>query len=95
MEENEDDAQRTDVADAEHEEAEEASTQRSTIGKLVVGNLLGHVPAEEQASKQATSGQEYLTCQEVKPVEQRFSTDDQPAAGIAKRQGAEHPDNGT
>ena len=52
---------------------EEASAQLAPVGKFVVDNLVGDYPANEDAGQETDYRQEYLTGDEVEPVEQRPS----------------------
>ena len=56
---------------------EETSAQFTPVGEFVVDNLVRYYPAYEDAGQETYGGQEYLTRDEVEPVEQRPSEDDQ------------------
>ena len=46
-----------------------------------MNHLVGYYPANEDTGQETYYGQEYLTRDEVKPVEQRLSEDDQSVDG--------------
>ena len=71
MKEDEKDADGTDILHEEQVEVEEASMQGAPVGKLIAYHLVRHEPSQEDAGQEPDNGQEYLSCQEVKPVEQR------------------------
>ena len=56
---------------------EETSAQLAPVGKLVVYYLVGEYPTNEDACQESDNGQEYLSCDEVKPFEQRPTEDGQ------------------
>ena len=67
---------------------EEASAQLSPVGELVVYYLVGYHPANEDTCQEAYDGQEYLSCDEVKPFEQRTAEEYQ-TVDSAQRQRTE------
>ena len=69
MEEDEQDADGTDVADAEQVDAEETATQGSSVGELIINDIALHIPSHEQTGEKTTYGQEELTSGEVEQVE--------------------------
>jgi hypothetical protein len=73
MQEDEQDGQRADILDEQQIGVEKASAQRSPIGELVAHQFVGQEPANEDAGHETYEGQEYLSCDEVEPVEQRFT----------------------
>ena len=52
---------------------EEASTYRPPVGELVAHDLMGQEPSDEDTCQESHDGQEYLSCDEVEPLEQRLS----------------------
>ena len=49
------------------------SLQGSPVGKLILYYLLRYIPAQEQTGKESCQRKEYLTRNEVEPIEQRLS----------------------
>ena len=75
MEEYQDDADRTDVANGEEVHAIEAEVQLIIVGELVVYYLSGNIPAHKQAGQHASQGQHEVGCQLVTEVHERQSHD--------------------
>ena len=91
MEEDGEDAERTDEAHEEQEETEERVAQSTVVSELVIYHLAGHHPANEDAGEETYDGQEYLTSDEVKEVEERHSQNRETVIA-AQRQRTEHTD---
>jgi hypothetical protein len=73
MQENKQDANRTNIFYQEQIEVEIPSdTQGATIGKLVVYQFMGDKPTNQNTSQESHDGQEYLSCHEIEDIEQRF-----------------------
>ena len=68
MQENEQNADRTDILHQEQVEVEEASAQLAPVGKLVMNDLMRYYPAYEDASQEPHYRQEDLTRDKIKPV---------------------------
>ena len=49
-----------------------AYTQRTEVGELVVNQLVGYEPAYQDTGQETDNRQEYLTCHEIKDIEQRL-----------------------
>ena len=73
MQEDKQDGQRTDILHQEDIEMEITSTQRPPVGKLIVYQLMGSRPSDEDTGEESHDGQEYLAGDEVEPVEQRLA----------------------
>ena len=73
MEEDEKDADRTDVLHEEEVEVEEAAAEGTPVGELVTHNLVRYEPTDEDAGEEADNRQEDLACDEVKPIEERLA----------------------
>ena len=70
MQEDSEDGEGTDIAYQEEVGLEEATAERSPVGELIANQLLGHIPANEQAGEETTDGQEELSRHEVEEVEE-------------------------
>ena len=73
MQEDEKDTDGADILYQEKIQVEVASAQGAPVRELVMYNLMGYEPADEDTGEEADDGQEYLACDEVEPVEQRTS----------------------
>ena len=73
MQEDKQDSQRTDILDQENVQVEETSTQCPPVRELVAYCLMGHKPSDEDTGQEAYYWQEYLSRDEVEPVEQRLA----------------------
>ena len=69
MQEDEEDADRTDILHQEQVKMEILSAQGAPVGKLVTHNLMRNEPSNEDAGEESDDRQENLACYEVKPVE--------------------------
>lgn len=78
MEENEEDAERTDVLHQEEVKVEKGAAQRAPVGELVADDFVGDEPTDEDAGEEAHHGEENLTRHEVEDVEQRHAEELQP-----------------
>ena len=89
MQENQEDGKRTDILHQEDEDMEETdiadTVQRPVIRKLLLYDMMGHIPADEDTGQETDDGQEYLTRDEVEPVEQRLAKDDQSIDGTQRQ----------
>ena len=52
MQEDEQDAQRADIADGEKVEAKQAPAQRATVGKFFPCHAAGHIPSQEETGEE-------------------------------------------
>ena len=93
MEEDEQDAERTDESDAEEVDAEEASTQGASIGEFLVNDALWHIPSQEETRQESSQGQEDLARGEIEQVEETHAEERDVA--VVERQRAEHTYDGT
>ena len=75
MEENQKDADGTDVPYTEEEDTEESTAQCPPVSELVVHDSLGDIPAYKQTGEEATDGQHNLSGNEVEPVEEWLSVE--------------------
>ena len=73
VQEHQQDKDRTHELNQEEIDAKEATLQGSPIGKLILQNLLWHIPSQEQTSKQACHWKENLSGDEIKPIEKRLA----------------------
>ena len=81
MQENEENTDRTHILHLEEVEVEERRiAKRSLVGELVMYQLMGHKPADKDASEETYNRQEQLTCDKVKHVEDRHSKERQTSA---------------
>ena len=71
MQEDEKDADGTDIFHQKQIKVEETSPQRSPVGELVMNYAVGNKPSDEDTGQEAYYWQEYLSRDEVEPVEQR------------------------
>ena len=73
MEEDKQNAQRTDIFHQEDIKVEiSADTQRATISKLIMYQLMRHKPAYQDTGQKTYDRQEDLSCHKVEDVEQRL-----------------------
>ena len=72
MQEDKEDTQRTDILHQENIQVEiSANTQCATIGELIMNQLMGHEPANQNTGQESHDRQEYLSRHEVEDIEQR------------------------
>ena len=70
MKEDSQNSQWTDETYQEIVDSKDTSLQCSPVRKLILDNLLGYVPANEDAGKHTSNRQEYLSCHEVEHIKQ-------------------------
>ena len=70
MEEDEQDADGTDVSHAEEVDAKEAPSQGVLVGEFLTNNLLRHIPSHEETGEETSQRQEYLSCGKVEEAEE-------------------------
>ena len=73
VQEYQEDEDRTNELNQEKINTEETALQGSPVSKLILYDLLRYIPAQEQAGKESCQRKEYLTRNEVEPIEQRLS----------------------
>ena len=73
MQEDEKDTDGADILYQEKIQVEVASAQGAPVRELVMYNLMGYEPADEDTGEEADDGQKDLSRDKVKPVEQRTS----------------------
>ena len=73
MQEDEQNADWTDETNHEEEDGEQLTAHRAPIRKLITHYLLRYTPTQEQTGKESCQRKEYLTRNEVEPIEQRLS----------------------
>ena len=72
VQEYQEDEDRTNELNQEKINTEETALQGSPVSKLILHDLLRYIPAQEQAGKESCQRKEYLTRNEVEPIEQRL-----------------------
>ena len=81
MQENKQDGKRTHIFHKEEIKVEQPNIadalQRPLVRKFIPDNMVGHKPTDKNTSKETHNGQENLTCDKVKPVEQRLTEESQ------------------
>ena len=70
MEEDEKNADGTDISHAEKIDAKETPSQSALIGEFLANNLLGNVPSHEETGEESSQWQEDLSCGKVEEVEE-------------------------
>ena len=95
MEEDEKNTEWTHIAYTEQVNLKDTTAERSVVGQLLAYNLTWHIPAYEETGKQSTRRQQYLSGEEVEPVEQRLIANDEPVARVTERQRAEDANEST
>ena len=93
MQEDHQNADRTDIAHAEEIDAKETATERLTVGELLTDQFLGHIPAHEQTGEEASYRKEQLSRGEIEEVEEAQAK--QLQLRTTERQGAEDADEST
>ena len=94
MQEDKENGQRADILYQEDIQMEEATAQSTPIGELVVNYLVGQEPANEDTGQESDNRQEYLTGDEVEPVEEALTEDHHTVASTTQRQRAQHAKGG-
>ena len=85
MQEDKQDAQRTDIFHKEDIEMEiSANTQSATIGEFVMNQFVRHEPANQDTGQESHNRQENLSRHKVEDIEQRLFEKMQRAASGAQ-----------
>ena len=73
VQEYQEDEDRTNELNQEKINTEETALQGSPVSKLILQNLLWHIPSQEQTGKETCHWKENLSGDEIKPIEKRLA----------------------